>query len=116
LGKYFLCIVVVFLGLLDCLTTVFGQMYCGTVELNPLIASLVQTNLLLFVIIKVFVSVGVGVVLFWAEKSLQKSQDSDVKSYRVAKRALSVAYASIIIFLCIVVLNNFLVIAGSLNA
>jgi hypothetical protein len=115
-GKYILSIIVVLLGAMDCLTTVIGQVYCGTSELNPLIAELVSTNLPLFVIIKLSVSVGVGVMLVWAEKSLQKSKDTDVKSYKVAKKTLTAAYACIIIFLCIVVLNNALVILGSLSA
>jgi hypothetical protein len=101
---------------MDCLTTVIGKVYCGTSELNPLIAGLVNNNLPLFIFIKLSVSFGVGLMLVWAERSLQKNKDSDEKSYKVAKKALNIAYAGIITFLFIVVFNNFFVIFASMNA
>jgi hypothetical protein len=72
----------------------------------PLIAGLVNSNLAVFVTIKMSVTVCVGLVLVLAERFLIKSKDLDIKSNKTAHNALSIAYASIIIFFTLVVLSN----------
>jgi len=97
------------MGSLDCLTMVKGTLYFGTEELNPIIAGLVSTNLLAFVIIKLTVTVCVGLIYILAEKTLLKSANKDSKSFKTAHKILKIAYIGIILFLVIVVANNIFV-------
>jgi hypothetical protein len=112
--KYVPSLVLVFMGSMDCLTTVIGTLYFGTMELNPLIANLVNTNLPAFVFLKLSVTVSVGVVFVLAEKTLMGSGDRYSQSFRVAYNALRFAYVGIVVFLVIVVLNNILVLLRTL--
>ena len=66
--KYVSSMFLILLGSMDCLTTVVGTLYFGTLELNPLIAWLVNTNLPAFVAIKLAVTVSAGCFLFWQKK------------------------------------------------
>ena len=102
------------MGSIDCLTTVIGTLYFGTVELNPLIAGLVSTNLPAFIIIKLAVTVCVWLIFVQAEKTLMKTLNKKSKSFTIAYNTLRVAYAGIVLFLVIVVANNILVLAGTL--
>jgi len=96
-----------FLGSMDCLTTVIGTLYFGTVELNPLIPGLVNTNLAAFV--KLTVTFSVGLIFIFAEKTLSKSANKDSRSFKIAHKLLRIAYFGIVLFLAIVVANNILV-------
>lgn len=67
--RYMASLMLVFMGSMDCLTTVIGTVYFGTQELNPIVASLVNTNLTAFVFVKLTITLIVGLVFIWAEKS-----------------------------------------------
>ncbi len=108
--RYLPCLVMVFMGFMDCATTVIGTAYYGTQELNPLIAELVHTNLLAFVVVKSAVTVSVGVLFVLAERTLIRSATPDDRSFRLAHNILRAAYVGIILFLTVVVVNNLLVI------
>jgi membrane protein DedA with SNARE-associated domain len=99
----------VFMGSMDCLTTVIGTVYFGTQELNPLIAGLVNTNLLAFVIIKLAVTFSVGIIFVLAERALNNPNNPHDKSFKVAYVTLRVASVGIVVFLFLVVLNNVIV-------
>lgn len=103
----------IFLGLMDCLTTVIGIVYFSVIELNPLMAVLVTSNLPAFVVVKIGVSILVGVLLILAQRTLNNFIAKN-KSYRLAKNILKVATASLTIFLLIVVANNLLVLANNI--
>ncbi len=107
-AKYLASLLLVFMGSMDCLTTVVGTVYFGTQELNPLISNLVNTNLPAFVTLKLAVTVSVGIVFVLAEKLLYTGKMPN-KSYKLAHRALQLTYAGIILFLALVVLNNIIV-------
>ncbi len=107
--RYVAGLLLVFMGSMDCLTTVVGTLYFGTIELNPLISELVSTNLPAFVVIKLAVTVMVGVIFVLAEKTLQRSRNRDDKSFKIAHKTLRFAYVGIVLFLVIVVLNNIIV-------
>ncbi|MCW3984456.1 MAG: DUF5658 family protein [Candidatus Bathyarchaeota archaeon] len=94
---------------MDCLTTVVGTLYFGTVELNPLISELVNTNLSAFAALKLTVTVMVGVIFVLAEKTLQRSRNVNDKSFRTAYKILRFSYIGIVLFLLVVVLNNLIV-------
>jgi membrane protein DedA with SNARE-associated domain len=97
------------MGTMDCLTTVIGTLYYGTRELNPVLAGLVSSNLPGFVLVKLTVTVAVGVIFILAQKTLMKSPNKTLTSFKIAFQALRIAYFSIILFLAIVVANNLLV-------
>jgi hypothetical protein len=97
------------MGSMDCLTTVIGTVYYGTQELNPLIAELVSTNLLAFVILKLAVTFAVGIIFVLAERALNNPNNPRDKSFKVAYATLRVASVGVVIFLFLVVLNNIIV-------
>jgi hypothetical protein len=107
--KYVASILLVFMGSMDCLTTVIGTVYYGTQELNPLIAGLVNTNILAFVIIKLAVTFSVGIIFILAERALNNPNNQHDKSFKIAHVTLRVASAGIVVFLFLVVLNNIIV-------
>ncbi len=95
---------------MDCLTTVIGVLYFGTVELNPIIAGLIKTNITAFVVVKLSVTLLVGVLFLAAQKTLLQAPNKDTKSYHIADAMLRGAFVGITVFLLIVVINNILVI------
>jgi membrane protein DedA with SNARE-associated domain len=99
----------IFMGSMDCLTTVIGTLYYGTRELNPILAGLVNSNLQAFVILKLTATVAVGLIFILAQKTLMRSSDKNSASFKIALRTLRIAYFSIILFFAIVVTNNLLV-------
>ncbi len=112
--KYTASIMLILMGSMDCLTTVIGTLYFGTQELNPLIAGLVNTNLPAFVVLKLAVTISVGVIFVWAEKALMHNSDVRDRSFRLAHATLRVASAGIVVFLILVVANNILVLLRTL--
>ena len=105
---------IIFMGTMDCLTTVIGTLYYGTRELNPVLAGLVSSNLPGFVLVKLTVTVAVGVIFILAQKTLMKSPNKTLTSFKIAFQALRIAYFSIILFLAIVVTNNLLILLNIL--
>jgi len=99
----------ILMGSMDCLTTVIGTLYFGTVELNPLIAGLVSTSIPAFVIIKLTVTVCVGLIFVLVDKTILESADKDYKSFKTAHKILKIAYIGIILFLVIAVASNIFV-------
>ena len=69
---------------MDCLTTVVGTVFFGTQELNPLIAHLVETNLAVFVGVKLAATVAVGVIFVLAERMLTQNQNKHDQSLKFA--------------------------------
>ncbi len=103
-------IFLVFMGSMDCLTTVIGVVYFGTVELNPVISGLVNSNIGAFVVVKLAVTLLAAGIFIFAERSLLKLPDHCSKSFLTAQRVLKISYAGIVVFLLVVVINNVLVI------
>jgi hypothetical protein len=106
---YIASLLLIFMGSMDCITTVIGTLYFGTQELNPLIANLVNTNLPAFVVVKLTITVAVGVIFAIAEKTLMTNKSKTDRSFRIAHTTLRAAYAGIAVFLAIVVTNNIIV-------
>jgi hypothetical protein len=100
----------ILMGSMDCLTTVIGVLYFGTVELNPLIASLVNSNIGAFVVLKLSVTFVAAAVLIFAERTLARLPDHASKSFLNAQRVLKLSYIGIVLFLVVVVTNNIIVI------
>lgn len=105
----------VLMGSMDCLTTVVGTVYFGAQELNPLIAGLIYTNLHVFVLVKLAVTIGVGVVFVWIERTFLRVSFRD-KSIRLVYGVFRIASIIMIVFLCIVVVNNVIVLLRTVFA
>jgi Domain of unknown function (DUF5658) len=104
--RYIASLLLIFMGTLDCLTTVVGTVYFGTQELNPLISSLVTDNPTGFVILKLGVTISVGITFVLVERILLKNADVNDRSFRLAHNTLRAAYVGITGFLIVVVANN----------
>jgi hypothetical protein len=104
----------VFMGSIDCLTTVVGVLYFRAVELNPIIAGIVNTSLPAFVILKLATTVLVGLIFVQTEKILMKTSNKTTKAFNFTKKLLKCTYVGIIIFLAIVVANNFIVLTNAI--
>ena len=106
------CLFLIFMGSMDCLTTVVGVTFFGTQELNPILSGLVSSDLSAFVLLKLAVTVGVGLIFITAQKTLLSSSDHCSHSFQIASKMLKAAYYSVLLFLAIVVVNNILVLLG----
>ena len=96
----------VFCGVIDCLTTVVGVACFGATEGNPLLASLTEVNLFTFSGIKLAAAVFIG-VLFYKAGSVGKIEGSS----HVGSRFLQVAYSLSLLTMLTVVTNNVMVVA-----
>jgi hypothetical protein len=99
----------IFLGSLDCLTTVIGTMFFGASELNPIVAGLLNSSLPAFVTVKLAVTFCVGLIFILADKTLLSIANKDNRSFRFAHRILRLSYFGVVLFLAIVVANNIFV-------
>ena len=59
----------IFMGSMDCLTTVIGSLYYCTSELNPLLSGLVSSNIWGFIFVKLSVTVFVALMFILAQKN-----------------------------------------------
>ena len=107
-------LLLIFMGSMDCLTTVVGTLFFGTVEMNPLIVGLVNTNIALFVVVKLAVTLFVGMIFVLAQRTLLQSENKRCRSFRVANNILRGAFVGITVFLVLVVVNNVWVILKTL--
>lgn len=106
-------LLLVLMGSLDCITTVIGIMYYGAVELNPLLSGVVSTNITAFIILKLTTTVFVCLIFVQAEKILMKTTNQASRAFTWTKRLLKVATAGVILFLCVVVANNLIVLVNA---
>jgi membrane protein DedA with SNARE-associated domain len=98
--------VLVLMGSLDCLTTVIGVLYYGAVELNPFMAGIVSTNILAFMAVKMCATFLIGFTYILATRTLKKTKNKETKSYKCSNSLLKIAYAGLVMFLIVVVVNN----------
>ena len=99
----------ILMGSLDCLTTVIGTLFFGAVELNPIIAGLVTSNIAAFVVVKLTVTFSVALIFVLADRTILKIPDKATNSFKAASRILKTAYLIVLLFLATVVVNNILV-------
>ena len=97
---------IVLLGSIDCITTAIGVLYFGAVELNPVLTGIVSTNMLAFLVLKVSATVLIGSTFILAKRTLNKTVNKESKSFKYSSRLMKVAFAGLMVFLIIVVINN----------
>lgn len=86
------CLFLIFMGSMDCLTTVVGAMFFGAREANPVLAGLVNSNLSGFVVVKFAVTVTVSLIFILAQKTLMRTSDQSTNAYKIALRILKIAF------------------------
>jgi hypothetical protein len=98
--------ILILMGSIDCLTTVIGVLYFGAAELNPLMASIVSTNIAVFLALKISATILIGFTYILAKRSLNKTLNKESKSFKYSNRLINVAYTGLMVFLFIVIVNN----------
>jgi uncharacterized membrane protein len=101
------CLVLVVFGLMDCVTTVVGITCFGATEKNPLLASITETNLLAFSVIKLAAVTLTG-ILFYKAGRIEKPEGSKLQT---GSRFLQLTYSLSLLTLATVVTNNMMVVA-----
>jgi hypothetical protein len=102
----------ILLGSIDCITTVIGVMYFGASELNPFMTAIISSSMAGFLVLKISASFLIGVTYIYAKRTLNKAMDKSSKAYKTSRKIMKGAYASLIIFLMLAVINNLFVLIG----
>jgi 4-amino-4-deoxy-L-arabinose transferase-like glycosyltransferase len=105
-SEVFPSFILIIMGSIDCLTTVIGVLYFGAIELNPFLAGIVSTNILAFLAIKVSATLFIGFTYIQANKTLNKTMNKNTKSFKYSHGLVKIAYACLLAFLIVVVVNN----------
>ena len=90
------------MGFLDWLTTVLGVLYFGAVEINPLFAGIINSNIVVYSGIKLSTAVLIG-FLFYKGYTIEKA--AGINSH-LGKLCLSSGYFASLMALTVVVANN----------
>jgi len=98
--------VLILMGSLDCLTTVIGVLYFGAAELNPLMTGIVSTNIVAFLALKISATFLIGFTYILAKRTLDKTLNKESKSFKYSNRFMKAAYAGLMVFLFMVIVNN----------
>ncbi len=107
--EVFLGSLLMLVGSIDCLTTVIGVLYRGATELNPFMTGIVSSNIGDFLVVKIAATVFTAFTYILANRILMKTKNKSTKAFKYSLRFIKVAYIGIIVFLAIVVANNFLI-------
>ncbi|NLE06411.1 MAG: hypothetical protein GX638_16625 [Crenarchaeota archaeon] len=102
---------ILLMGSMDCITTVIGITYFSAIECNPMMSSLISSNIIVFIAIKMVSTLIVCQIFNQANKILTKSQNRTSKTFIATKTLLKVTVIGVIAFLSIVVLNNLVILA-----
>jgi hypothetical protein len=100
-----ICSAIVLLGETDLLTTVVGVTGKGAIEINPLLATLTQTNILAFIGLKIFTVLLTIFIFFGAARIANASSSNIVGKYFVTSASIVSCF-----IMTAVVANNLLVI------
>jgi hypothetical protein len=107
-------LLLVLMGTMDCFTTVVGIRQFGAIELNPLLAGVVNTNIVAFIALKLASTLFICLTLIQAQKILMTTRDKTTRAFSWTQKLIKIANAGAIIFLLIVVVNNVVVIVRAL--
>jgi hypothetical protein len=98
------------MGVLDCITTVVGILFFGAFEKNPFMASLIQTNLSVFIVTKLAATAFVCFSLIQADRFIGKIKDKTGRAFRYSNRLFKGTFFCLIGFAAVTVANNSIVI------
>jgi Domain of unknown function (DUF5658) len=111
-AEVFPSFLIILLGSIDCVTTFIGVMYFGASELNPFMTGIVNSSMAGFLILKISATFLIGFTYVYAKRILNKAMDKSTKAFRVSCKVMKGAYAGIMIFLILTVINNLIVLTG----
>ena len=98
-------------GAMDWLTTIIGVMWFGAVESNPFIASVANSNMPIFAVLKLTATLLIGIFFYMGERMLRKTQYTNIRPYQYARIILKTACIAVTALLLIAVVNNLIVVA-----
>jgi hypothetical protein len=107
--KVLLSILIVLVGLMDCLTTVLGVQYFGAAESNPFMATMVSANIGAFLTVKIAATMLIALTYVLANRALLGTSNKASKLFKYSCRTVELAYGGIIVFLAVTVTNNLLI-------
>lgn len=93
---------------MDCITTAIGVLYYGAVEVNPVMASVVN-NVPVFMVVKLAATFCIGGTCIFANKILNSTSDKTTKAFRYGSIGMKITYMGLIAFMIVVVCNNLMV-------
>jgi len=102
-----LCLVLILLGFIDWLTTVLGVLYFGAMEINPLFAGIIDSNILVYSGIKLSTAILIG-FLFYKGYAIEKTPE--INSH-LGKLFIESGYFASLMALTVVVANNIIAVA-----
>ena len=105
-------ILLVVMGVIDCITTVVGILYHGDSELNPFMTGIVSTNIGAFLVVKLAATMIAATSFVIANKTLMKTQNKGTKTFIYSSKLIKIASAGLLVFLAIVITNNLWVLIG----
>lgn len=105
-----LCLILILMGVLDWLTTILGVLYFGAVEINPLFAGIINSNILVYSGIKLAAAVLIG-FLFYKGYAIEEALG--INSH-LGKVFLGSGYFASLLALTVVVANNIIVVVSVL--
>ena len=111
-SEVFPSFLIILLGSIDCITTFVGVMYFGASEINPFMTSIVSSSIAGFLALKISATLLIGFTYIYAKRTLNKELDKNTRAFKVSCKVMRGAYAGIMIFLIITVINNFIVLMG----
>lgn len=103
-------LILISLGTLDWLTTVLGVHYLGVVELNPLFAGVVSSNVLVFSVIKLAAAILIGLLFYIG----YAAEETIGINSRLGKLFLCSGYYASLTTLTAVVANNIIVVISTI--
>jgi membrane protein DedA with SNARE-associated domain len=102
-------LLLILMGVIDCVTTVIGVVYSGAKELNPIMAGMASTDIGAFLVVKIAATLFIAFTYILANRTLLKTKNKSSRAFKYSDRLIKVAYVGIMIFMIIVVTNNLLV-------
>jgi hypothetical protein len=111
-SEVFPSFLIILLGSIDCITTVVGVIYFGASEINPFMTSIVSSSIAGFLVLKISATFLIGFTYVYAKRTLNKTMDKSTKAFNVSCKVMKGAYAGIMIFFMVTVINNLMVLMG----
>ena len=108
-SEVFPSLFLILMGTIDAITTVVGVLYFGASEINPLMTGIVNTNIIAFLVLKIFATLLIGFTYTLAKRTLNKTLNKETRTFRISNRVIKIAYAGLTVFLIMTVINNLLV-------
>jgi len=102
-------LLIIVMGLMDCVTTIIGVAFSGAKELNPAMAVIVNSNVGAFLVVKVAATAFIAFAYFFGRRVLMHLPNKEGKTFTYSMRGLTLAYLGLVGFLGFAVVNNLII-------